>query len=278
MTSKHGIGFGPRLIAAPTGRLRTAVLVKPSVAIEGGTALIGEPGAVYARALEQHGVLRATLEYAGVEVIEIESRGDDPYESGAGDTAVPFEDGAVMMRLTSMSRRAEVDRMQTELARLDAPLAGHIEGPGLLDGSDVMLAGETAFIGVGARGNEIGRAGFAALARARGLRVVEVRLAADAGALRAVATAVAPDTIVLGADTADLSAFAGFKTVLLARGEERAAGALLLDERHVLADIRYRTALAAMRRAGIAVEAIDLYEFTKLGLTPSMLTLALRRE
>jgi hypothetical protein len=33
-----------------------------------------------------------------------------------------------------------------------------------------------------------------------------------------------------------------------------------------------------MRRAGITVEAIDLYEFTKLGLTPSMLTLALRRE
>ena len=38
------------------------------------------------------------------------------------------------------------------------------------------------------------------------------------------------------------------------------------------------TALSIMRRAGITVEAIDLYEFTKLGLTPSMLTLALRRE
>ncbi len=189
-----------------------------------------------------------------------------------------FEDGSVMMRLSAMSRRAEVDRMQSELARLDIPIAGHIEGPGLLDGNDVIVAGETVFIGVGARGNEIGRAGFAQLARARGFRVVEVKLAAGVAALRAVATAVAPDTIVVGVDKADSSAFAGFKTVVLARGEEQAAGALLLDERHVIADIRYRTALTAMRRAGIGVEAIDLYEFTKLGLTPSMLTLALRRE
>ncbi len=71
MTTKHEIGFGPRLISAPTGRLRTAVLVKPSIAIENGTSLIGEPGAFYSRALEQHGVLRGTLEYFGVEVIEV---------------------------------------------------------------------------------------------------------------------------------------------------------------------------------------------------------------
>jgi dimethylargininase len=278
MTTKREVGFGPRLIATPTGRLHTALLVKPSIAIESGTSLIGEPGAFYSRALEQHAALRSTLEYFGVDVIEVEPRGNDPYEISAGDAAVPFEDGAVMMRLSALSRRAEVDRMQAELARLDVPIAGHIEGPGLLDGNDVIVAGETVFLGAGGRGNEIGRAGFAQLARARGFRVVEVKLASDAGALRSVATAVAPDTIVVGEDKADPSAFAGFKTVVLPRGEEQAAGALLLDERHVIADIRYRTALGTMRRAGIGVEAIDLYEFTKLGLTPSMLTLALRRE
>ena len=65
---------------------------------------------------------------------------------------------------------------------------------------------------------------------------------------------------------------------MLERGEELAAGVLCLGERHVLADIRYRTALARMRRAGITVESIDLYEFTKLGIAPSMLALALKRE
>lgn len=142
----------------------------------------------------------------------------------------------------------------------------------------MILAGETAFVGAGSAGNALGRSGFAQLAQAHGYRVVEVPLSPGVRALRSVAGAVAPDTIVLGADKADAAAFAGYKTIVLERGEELAAGALCLGERHVLADVRYRTALAQMRRRGITVEAIDLYEFTKVGLTPSMLTLVLKRE
>lgn len=148
----------------------------------------------------------------------------------------------------------------------------------MLDGNDVVLAGETAFVGIGARGNELGRDGFAQLARSHGYRVVPVALAPGVPALRAVLSAVSKDTVVVGGDKVDRTALDGFRTIVLERGEEQGAGVLCLDDRHVLADIRYRTALQAMRQAGIAVEAIDLYEFTKLGLTPSMLALALRRE
>jgi len=271
-------GFGPSLVAKATGRLRCAVLVRPSAGIERAGARIGEPGAIYARALEQHEVLRSTLEYCGVETIVLGAHASDPYEVSAGDSAVVFEDGAVMMRPTAMSRRAEADRMQAEFAQLDVPLAGHIASPGLLDGTDVILAGETAFVGVGSRGNALGRDGFAKLAGARGYRVVEVRLAPGVLSLRCVAGAVAKDTIVVGADKADVAAFSGFRTIVLERGEELAAGVLCLGERHVLADIRYRTSLAQMKRAGITVESIDLYEFTKLGVAPSMLALALKRE
>jgi hypothetical protein len=138
--------------------------------------------------------------------------------------------------------------------------------------------GGTAFVGVGTRGNDLGRRGFAQLARSHGFEVREVKLAPDVPALRAVAAAVAPDTVVLGGEKADASAFSGFKTIVLERGEEFGAGVLCLDERHVVADIRYRTSLSILRGAGIGVESIDLYDFTKVGITPSMLALALRRE
>jgi dimethylargininase len=278
MTAHQGIRFGPRLVATPTGRLRAAVLVKPNASIERAKPLNAEPGAVYERALEQHDVLRQTLEYFGVETIVLEPCGTDPYETAAGDAALAFEDGAVLMRLTAMSRRGEVDRMESKFARLDLPLAGHIEPPGLLDGNDIVLAGETAFVGIGPRGNQLGRDGFARLAQSHGYRVVPVTLAQGVPALRAAVAAVSADTIVLGADKADRAAFQGFRTIVLELGEEQGAGVLCLDERHVVADIRYRTALQAMRQTGIAVEAIDLYEFTKLGMTPSMLAVALRRE
>lgn len=277
--SAHGhIAFGPRLVASPTGLLRAALLVRPSQGIERGVPLIGEPGAIYTRARDQHEVLRKLLKYYGVETVLVDSHGSDPYESAVADAAVAFEDGAALMRLSPLTRRAEVDRLEAEFARIDVPIAGHVAAPALLDGNDVLLAGSTAFIGVGSRGNELGRKGFAELARAHGYRVVEVKLADGVPALRAVAGAAASDTIVIGADKVDPYAFEGFRTIVLARGEEQAAGILPLDDHHVVAEIRFRTAVATMRDAGITVDAIDLYEFTKLGMTPSMMVLALRRE
>jgi hypothetical protein len=117
-THQRALNFGPRLVPAPTSRLRSVVLVKPARAIESIMPLVGEPGPIYERALEQHIVFRKMLEYFGVETIVLESHELDPYETAAGDTAVAFGDGAVLMRLTAMSRRGEVDRMESESARV----------------------------------------------------------------------------------------------------------------------------------------------------------------
>lgn len=278
MTTKDAIHFGPRLVASPTGTLHAAALVRPTASIENARTLPGEPGAVYSRALEQHEILRKTLAYFRIETVAFEPRGDDPYESAIADAAVAFEDGALIMRPSAMARRSEADRVQSEFARLDVPLAGHIAAPGLLNGSDVMLAGGTAFVGVSSRSNEIGRAGFAKVAQAHGYRVVEVGLDETVPGLRAVASAVAKDTVVLAKDKVELAAFAGFNTIVLDRGEEMAAGVLCIGERHVIADVRYRTSLARMRKSGITVEGIDLYDFEKVAITPSMLVLALKRD
>jgi dimethylargininase len=285
MTVHQDMRFGPRLVTTATGRLGAALVAAPSRSIEAAVPLIGEPGAVFDRAVEQHATLRKRLEYFGVATTVIEPRGSDPYESSVADTAVLFDNGAALMRLSPLARRAEVDRMEAEFAALDIPIAGRIAAPGLLDGNDVLLAGDTAFVGVPAtrvgqatRGNALGRSGFGELARAHGYRVVEVMLAEGVGALRAVAGAVASDTLVVAPGKVDLDAFEGFRTILLERGEDQAAGVFPIGEKHVIAEIRFRTALLTMRRAGITVEALDLYEFTKLGLTPSMLALALRRE
>jgi len=276
--ARQTVAFGPRLVATATGRLSAGLLVRPSPAIERATPLIGEPGAVYERAREQHEVLRTTLEYFGVKTTAIEPTGDDPYETSVADAAVVFEDGAALMRLSSLARRAEADRIETHFASLDVPLAGHIAAPGLLDGTDVLLAGKTAFVGAGSRGNDLGRNGFAALARAHGYRVVEVRLAPGVRALQTVAGALSSDTLVVEAEKLDVDAFAGFRTIALETGEGQGAGVLVLDERHVIADLRFGSAIGTIRRAGITVEAIDLYEFAKIGLTPSMLMVPLRRD
>ncbi len=273
------IEYGPRLIGTPTGTLRSGVLVYPSPEIERAVPRIGEPGVVFARAVEQHEVLERTLRSLGVVASVVEAGSDgDPYAVMVTEAAVAFESGVMLMRPTSMARRSAPERLAAHFTATDVPLAGHIAAPGLLDGTDVLLAGETAFIGVGARGNAIGRMGFARVAEAHGYHVVEVALAPGVASLQSVAGVIGSDTVVVAPHLLDMDAFAGFRTIGLDRGEDSAAGVLCIGERHVLASVRYRTSLQRLRRAGITVEGIDLYEFEKVGITPSMLVLPLRRD
>ncbi|MFN2527681.1 MAG: hypothetical protein ABR584_03090 [Candidatus Baltobacteraceae bacterium] len=271
------IKYGPRLVGSPTGSLRAALLVRPNEAIEKLPPLIGEPAPIYRRTVEQHAILCKMLEYHGVEVSLIDDIADEPLAAAANDLAVCFESGALVMRPSWLSRRAEVQRLEAEFVRLDIPLCGTIAAPGILDGSDVLLAGTTAFIGVSRRSNALGRAAFAECAREHGYHCVEVKLDSRAPSLRAVANAASTDTIVIATERLDEAAFTGFKLIRLERGEELGAGVFALGNGRVIANMRYRTSLNQIRRAGIAVESIDLYDFGKVGIVPADLILALKR-
>lgn len=270
--------FGPRLVASPTAPLRAALLVQPGKAIADARPLPGEPNAVHARAIHEQNVLMKTLMHFGCEVTLLDAHTGDPLAAAVADTAIVFENGAAMLRPSSMTRRPESTWLENEFEKRDFPIAGHVVAPGLLDGSDVLMAGHTAFIGVGARSNALGRSGFAQIARAHGFTPVEVRLAPDAVSLRSVAGVLASDTLIVAPQKiVDTNAFAGFTLLAAPAGEELGAGVLTLGEHHVLADMRFPRANEVMRSAGIVVEAIDLYDYSRVGITPSMLVLDLKR-
>jgi dimethylargininase len=272
------VSYGPRLVAHPTGALRAAVLVAPANAIENARPLPGELNAIAPRARAQQEILAKTLRYFGCDVTLLEPFSTDPYASAVADAAVVFENGAVIMRPGSMSRRPESSWLEGEFVKRDIPIAGHIAAPGLLDGSDVLLVGGTAFIGVSKRSNSLGRNGFAQIAKAHGFTVREVQLRDPAAPLRACAGALASDSVVLAPEnTIDHSAFEGFKIFTAPAGHERGAGVLNLGEHHVLANVRYPSVIDVLRRGGIVVEAIDLHDFGRVGISPSMLAVDLKR-
>lgn len=272
------VSYGPRLAAHPTGALRAAVLVAPTPAIENARPLAGEFNAIYPRARAEQEILAKTLRYFGSEITLLEPASTDPYACAVADAAVVFENGAVIMRPSSMSRRPESAWLEAELAQRDIPIAGHIAAPGLLDGSDVLLCGGTAFIGVSKRSNSLGRGGFAQIAKAHGFAVREVQVRDSSAPLRAIAGAVASDTVVIAPEAnIDHRAFDGFKIFVAPGGHERGAGVLNLGEHHVLANVRYPDVIDMLRRGGIVVEAIDLHDFGRIGISPSMLALDLKR-
>jgi hypothetical protein len=88
---------------------------------------------------------------------------------------------------------------------------------------------------------------------------------------------VASDTVVAAPDRVDLVAATDLRVIEVPRGEELAAGVLALGERLVVANLRFRESIAILRKAKIAVEAIDLWEFGKGGFGPFSLALAVKR-
>ncbi len=270
-------------------RLAAALLVRPSAAIERAKPVQGESGTIFARALEQFAIFEGTLHYNGVQTIAIDQTPGLPNASAVADLAVVFPGGAFLMRPSDVARRTELAAVEAALATAGVPIVGRIEAPGLLDGGDVLLGPEALYLGVsearpsaggiptGRRGNAHGREQLAAYARGIGRRIVEVGVAADAVRLRAVAAFVDEEAILYSPGLVQGAAFAGLTAIEVPRGDDYGAGVLALGRGRVIGNLRFRAVPPLLRAAKVAVDAIDLWEFGKIGTTPSLLALALRR-
>jgi len=282
-------------LAAPfvrgdSGALRAVFVVPPSAALAAVAPTHGESNAIVERAFEQFELFAARLRAFGVKVIRLETPSPSPLASLAADCAVVFEEGAFMMRPSDLTRRAAVAGVEAALASASVPIVGRIEAPGLLDGGDVLLGPDAVFMGVATRrqaetgipgfahGNAFGREQLAAYAATKGRKTVDVAMAAEVRRLRSVASFVDAETILYAAGLLDGAAFAGLRTIVAPRGEDYGAGVLTLGPRRVLTNLRFRETIPLLRKAKLFVDAIDLWEFGKVGATPSTLALALKRD
>lgn len=256
----------------------------PSLGLEELRPLNAEPSPILSRALEQHGVFVRTLRDYGVSVTVLEPASESPRESLVADCALLLPQGAILTRPSSVDHRGDVAAVEAALTASGVPIAGRIEAPGLLDATDVAIAGDRLFVGVprgstglGARSNALGREQLAAYAKQADLRVVELAIAPEAPRLRNVFNVVAGDAIVASPDMVDLVPVSDMRVIEVPRGEEFAAGVLALRERCVLANLRFRYSIGLLRAAKIDVVAIDLWEFGKVGVGPFQLALATKR-
>jgi dimethylargininase len=276
--------FASPYVASDAGSLAGAVVLRPATAVDRLPPLKAEPSPIAERAQEQHRILVRTLTDNGVAVTAMEPKSESATESLVADCALVLPQGAILTRPSQIERRTEVARVEEQLTALGIPIVGRIEAPGLLDATDVAIGPDRIFIGVPRGGvglrphsNAMGRKQLETLAAGMGYRIVELPLAPEALRLRNVFNVVGAETVVASPDKVDLVALTGMKLVEVPRGEEYAAGVLPLGERRVVANLRFRESIALMRKAKVAVEAIDLWEFGKAGYGPFSLVLAVKR-
>ena len=126
----------------------------------------------YARAVEQHALYEQALVRAGCRVQRLPDAPDLPDSVFVEDTAVVFDEVAVIARPGAESRRGETPAMVAALTphrRL-----AFIEPPGTLDGGDVLVTPGRVFVGISGRTNADGARQLASHVAASGYEVIAV--------------------------------------------------------------------------------------------------------
>src|SRR5919112_1405726 len=114
----------------------------------------------YPRAVAQHDAYEDALRRIGCTVHRLPDAPELPDSVFVEDTAVVFDEGAIITRPGAASRRREVDTVAAALAA-HRPLK-FIEAPGTLDGGDVLVKHPLVFVGISCLTNREGARQLAA--------------------------------------------------------------------------------------------------------------------
>ena len=155
----------------------------------------------------EHQAYEAALETLGCRVERLPDAPDPPDAVFVEDTAVVFDDFAIIARPGAESRRAEVGSVVARLESL-RPL-GFIDQPATLDGGCACHAAERLCGSV----RENKRSGRAALASLLALRGIDTTLLQVSGCLhlKSAVTLVDDDTVLINPRWVDGASFPGFR-------------------------------------------------------------------
>jgi dimethylargininase len=210
-------------------------------------------------ASRQHEEYEAALRRAGCAVVRVRPEPGLPDSVFIEDTAVVFDELAVITRPGAASRQPETGPVREALSvyrRVES-----ISEPGTLDGGDVLVAGHAVFVGTGGRSNGEGIRQLQEILAPYGYRVLGV---ATTGCLhlKSAATLVTDSHVLVNPAWVDPRVFNPLEPVPIDPDEPFAANALLAGSRllHGAAHPRTRERI---ERLGMAVVPVDLGELAK---------------
>ena len=179
-----------------------------------------------AAARAQHAAYEAALEAVGCTLRRLPALDDMPDSVFVEDAAVVVDELAVIARPGAASRRAETASVAEALRAYRDVVA--IEEPGTLDGGDVLLLGESVFVGLSARTNAEGARQLHDFLEAYGynVRTVSVERALH---LKSAATRVGRDTVLVNPQWIDRALFDG-DVIEVDPAEPFAANVLLVGD------------------------------------------------
>ena len=222
------------------------------------THLIREPIDVE-RARLQHSAYEQALAGAGCEIVRLDEAADLPDSVFVEDTAIVFDEVAIVTRPGAETRRRETAPV-AEVLRRYRPVR-LIEAPATIDGGDVVVAGRVVFIGQSRRTNAEAVGQMRRILEAFGYEIRPVPVMSCLH-LKSAATAFADGRLLINPGWASKEAFPGLDVVEVDPREPEAANVLRIGRDLICAD-RFPHTRDRLERTGLAIWQLDMSELAK---------------
>lgn len=211
-------------------------------------------------ARRQHERYEEALRAAGLEVRRLVPRDDLADCVFVEDTAVVYDEIAVLTRPGAASRRGEVDGVREALAHHRS--LAMIEAPATLDGGDVLVLDRDVFVGLTPRSTISGVQQLRSVLAPFGytVRGVPVRGCLH---LKSAVTRAGERTLVLNPSWIDPGMFEGWETLAVDQREPFAANVLWLGSATIVAEDFPRTNDALARATGVPLLPVPAGELAK---------------
>ncbi len=220
---------------------------------------------------QHHADYVATLRAEGAVVTELAALSAYPDAQFVEDTALCLQEGAVVMRPGAATRLGEAAEMAPVLAQFYDQILT-IEGPGTIEGGDVLVTESEILVGTSARTDRAGIAELARLVRPWGYKVRE--LATPPGVLhfKTDCSLLDPETILSTPRLDAAGGFKGYRVIHTGEGEEAAANSIRFNDAVIMPAGFPRTA-ERLAQAGYKIVFIGNSECGKLDGGMSCLSL-----
>jgi dimethylargininase len=217
----------------------------------------------YEAALGQHKAYIKALESCGMEVTVLEPSEEYPDSCFVEDTAVLWEDGAVITNPGAESRKGETAAIIPVLKRFyREDRIFHIQAPGTLEGGDVMRVGRLFYTGLSGRTNREGIDQFARFLRPSGFEAVAVPLT-EALHLKTGVNYLSDKRLLVTGEFASRPEFASYHRIPIPPEEDYAANCLWLNGTVLIPEGFPRT-LELVKNLGCPVRITGTSEFRKI--------------
>jgi dimethylargininase len=269
------------MLASEGDRLKRVVVCTPTQEYARGASdlekhNIGELGDPEI-AIRQHDELKSELARFGTEVIDVPELEGHPNSVFVRDSALCTPLGYVKLRLGLDSRLGEGDWMAAVLDGLGEPCVGEIKAPGTVDGGDVVLAGDVAFVGRSIRTNQEGIRQLSVPLKSMGYEIRVVELPDTILHLDKALMLLGPKQALHCQELVSKRCIEDFEGIGISCGGDTTANIICLGDGELLVNRSNSQVIDCLEANGYRVHAPDLGEFAKGMGGPNCLIMPIER-